>query len=143
MRQVTLFRLGTPAGFVTHAVPGLLRQQLLIASGPLLVNTAAGLVALTVAWRLMTPPHAWWSWPATVVLVWLGLSVLLEAWPSAGDARALCRVAAMQARGANPGVVLALPLAWALLGLNWTRQVRGHWLYAGALAWLARGLALG
>src|SRR6478736_4018077 len=40
VRRTVLFQVGTPAGFVTHAAPRLLRQHLAISSGPLLVSSA-------------------------------------------------------------------------------------------------------
>lgn len=134
VRQVVLFRVGTPAGFVSHAAPRLLRQHLAIASGPLVVSSALALACFAFG------VHLWVGrpgllWPLALLLaLWLGWSIALEAWPSAGDARALRQSATGQLRQCNPGALLALPLAWILLGLNLTRRLGGHWLYAALLA---------
>ncbi|MCC7106585.1 MAG: DUF3267 domain-containing protein [Chloroflexi bacterium] len=143
IRRMTLFRIGSPAGFVTHALPPLLRQQLLIASGPLFLNTSLGVLALVFAWRLATLPLTVWSGLSIPLLFWLGVSILLESWPSGGDAHALQRVAVAHARCANVLAVLVLPLAWLLLMVNLSRRLWGHWAYALAMVWLARSLAGG
>ena len=141
VRRVVLFRIGSPAGFVAHAAPRLLRQHLAISSGPLLVSSAVatGLLALAVH-LVRAQPTAWW--PGGVLLAsWLGWSVALEAWPSGGDAQALRRTAAAQLRQWNPGALLALPLSWLLLAANGSRRLGGHWLYAALLAATAWRLA--
>ena len=142
IRRIMLFRIGSPAGFVTHALPPLLRQQVLIAFGPLLLNSAVGCLVMIAAWRVIGARVSWWWLPLAALLSWLGLSVLVESWPSSGDARALHQVTVRHLRSGNVGAVLALPVAWLLIAANWTRRVLGHWLYAAAFAWLARGLAL-
>jgi hypothetical protein len=134
VRQVVLFRIGNPAGFVTHAAPRLLRQHLAISSGPLLVSSTLAALLFTLAVRLMLEQPGWW-WPGvTLLALWLGGSIALEAWPSTGDAQALLRSASLQLRQLNPGALMALPLAWALLGANATRRFGGHWAYAAVLA---------
>ena len=134
MRQVVLFRIGSPAGFVAHAAPRLLRQHLAISSGPLLVSSALATALFALAMRLaLGRPAAWWPF-AVLVAIWLGWSVALEAWPSTGDAQALRRSAAAQLRQWNLGALLALPLAWLLLVANRSRRIGGHWAYAGLLA---------
>lgn len=138
VRQVVLFRIGSPAGFVAHAAPRLLRQHLAISSGPLLVSSSLATALFAAATRLaFARPAAWWP-AAALMALWLGCSVALEAWPSSGDAQALGRSASAQLRQWNPGALVALPLAWLLLAANRSRRVGGHWLYAallGLAAW--------
>lgn len=138
VRQVVLFRIGSPAGFVAHAAPRLLRQHLAISSGPLLVSSALATALFVAATRLAFGRPAPW-WPAgALVALWLGCSVALEAWPSNGDAQALSRSAAAQLKQWNPGALVALPFAWLLLAANRSRRLGGHWLYAillGLAAW--------
>lgn len=134
VRQVVLFRVGSPAGFVTHAVPRLLRQHVAISGGPLIVATLLSTALFWLAAHLLaTRPGPWWP-AAGAIGVWLGGSIALEAWPSSGDAGALRRSASAQLRQFNPGAVLALPLAWLLLGVHSARRLYGHWAYAGLLA---------
>lgn len=141
VREFVLFRVGSPAGYVTHAAPRLLRQNLAISSGPLLVSSLiAGALFLLAARVSLTRPDPWW--PAAVLAAgWLGWSIAIEAWPSAGDAAALHRSATAHIRRLNPAALLGLLLAWTLQAANASRRVGGHWLYAGLLATAALRLA--
>ena len=143
VRQVVLFQIGSPAGFVSHAAPRLLRQHLAISSGPLVVSSLAAGLLFGAAGRLLAErPTPWW--PAGLLLAcWLGWSIALEAWPSGGDAAALQRSAQSQLRQLNMAAILALPLAWLLLLVHASRRLGGHWLYAGGLALVAIRLAAG
>ena len=137
VRQVVLFQVGTPAGFVSHAPPRLLRQHLAISSGPLLVSSALAATLFGLAARLLHDRPAPW-WPLGVLLgLWVGWSIALEAWPSRGDAQALRRSAGGQLRQLQPAALFALVLSWLLLLVDATRRVRGHWLYAVVLAGVA------
>jgi hypothetical protein len=141
VRQVVLFRIGSPAGFVTHAAPRLLRQHLAISSGPLVVASLLSMTLFFAVDRLIAVRPGFW-WPIAVLIgLWLGCSIALEAWPSGGDATALRRSVASQLRQLNPGALFALPLAWSLLALHTSRRLRGHWAYAGLLAFAAHRMA--
>jgi hypothetical protein len=140
VRQVVLFRVGSPAGFVSHAAPRLLRQQVAIAGGPLLVSSFLAAALFAAAARLaLAHPGPWWPAGALVGL-WLGWSIGVEAWPSTGDASALRRLAVQQLRRLNPAAMPALLLGWTLACANASRRFRGHWLYAALL--MAVGLRL-
>lgn len=141
VRDFVLFRIGSPAGYVSHAPPRLLRQNLAISSGPLLVSSVVAAALFVLAARLsLTRPVPWWL-AGVLVSGWLGWSIALEAWPSAGDAVALHRSAATHIRGLNPAAFFGLLLAWTLQAANASRRVGGHWLYAGLLAAAAAQLA--
>ena len=134
VRQVVLFRIGSPAGFVAHAAPRLLRQHLAISSGPLLVSTSLALLLFCLVGKLASQrPGPWWP-VAALLALWLGWSIALEAWPSCGDAQALRRSAARQLRAWHLGAGLAWLVACLLLAANAARRLRGHWGYAALLA---------
>jgi hypothetical protein len=134
VHQVVLFRIGAPAGFVSHAAPRLLRQHLVISSGPLLVSSTLALLLFSAAARFfLARPDPWWT-VGLLLSFWLGWSIALEAWPSGGDASALRRSAAVQLRQLNPGAAIALPIAVGLSWANAARRVGWHWLYAAVLA---------
>jgi hypothetical protein len=136
-----LFRIGSPAGFVTHAAPRLLRQHLAISSGPVLLSTVLAWALFVGAVRFgLKQPGPWWP-AAALLCAWLGWSVALEAWPSLTDAAALRRSATQQLKALNPGALVALPIAWLLLLLQASRRLGGHWLYTAALAIAALRLA--
>jgi hypothetical protein len=141
VRQVVLFRIGSPAGFVTHAAPRLLRQQLAIASGPLFLSTLLALSLFQLAARLVLLRPTPWGPTLGAVVAWLGWSIALEAWPSTADAQALARTARVHLRQFNVAALMALPLAWLLLGTCASRRLGGHWMYAALLT--AVGLHLG
>jgi hypothetical protein len=143
VRQVVLFRIGNPAGFVSHATPRLLRQHLAISSGPLLLNSLLALVLFGLAARLLTwRPGVWWPLGALLTL-WLGCSIALEAWPSGGDASALRRSALTQLRQFHPVALPAFLVANVLLLVHATRRIGGHWLYTLLLAAIGWRLASG
>lgn len=143
VRRVVLFQVGSPAGFVSHAAPRLLRQHLAISSGPLVVSSLAAETLFGAAGRLLLERPAPW-WPVGLILAgWLGWSIALEAWPSGGDAVALQRSAQAQLRQFHLAAALALLLAWLLRLVHASRRLGGHWLYAGGLAAIALRLAAG
>jgi hypothetical protein len=85
--DVRYLRLGNPSGFVIHEVPPTALKHLLIAVGPVMVNTVVGaLVALPAVFPVIylgagTPLHA--------LLLWLGISIAMHAFPSTTDAKAV------------------------------------------------------
>lgn len=87
VREVCYLRLGFPAGFVVHDAPTSPWKHLLIASGPLVVNTAAGFLLGLAALRAGGLPRL--AGPAEALLLWLGVSVALHAFPSLDDATSL------------------------------------------------------
>jgi hypothetical protein len=136
-----LFQIGTPAGYVSHAAPRLLRQHLAIASGPLIVSSLLSVGLFASGLRLsLAKPGSWWPL-AALMACWLGLSVALEAWPSAGDASALRRSAAVRMRLLDLVAPIALLISLLLLGVSRTRGLYGHWLYAVGLALVAARLS--
>jgi hypothetical protein len=114
-----------------------LRQHLAIASGPLVVSSLLAIGLFVSGLRLaLTQPAFWWP-VAALLACWLGLSVALEAWPSAGDASALRRSAALRLRLLDLVAPLALLVSLLLLAISRTRGLYGHWLYAAGLAVVA------
>jgi hypothetical protein len=83
--QVVYFQIGSPAGFVLHEIPPYKWQTIIIAVGPFLVNTLLGaLIALPAALPVFTLHNANLL---HYVLIWLGVSIAMHAFPSTGDAR--------------------------------------------------------
>jgi hypothetical protein len=81
------FRLGNPAGYVVHEIPKYPHQSLLIGIGPFLVNTIVGaLVAFPAALPVIKFDHAD---GLNSVLIWLGVSIAMHAFPSRGDAESM------------------------------------------------------
>ncbi|MGN6418157.1 MAG: DUF3267 domain-containing protein [Pseudobacter sp.] len=82
--QVVYFQVGNPAGFVLHETPQYKWQSILIAVGPFFVNTLLGaLIALPAALPVFTLNNADFL---HYVLIYLGVSIAMHAFPSTGDA---------------------------------------------------------
>lgn len=82
--QVVYFQVGNPAGFVLHETPQYKWQSILIAVGPFFVNTLLGaLIALPAALPVFTLNNANFL---HYVLIYLGVSIAMHAFPSTGDA---------------------------------------------------------
>lgn len=91
VRKVCYFRFGNPAGYVVHETPQSPYQNLVIGIGPFLVNTVLG--ALVSLPATLGGSHLADKSPAQLVLLWLGLSIAMHAFPSTGDARSIWQCA--------------------------------------------------
>lgn len=85
--DVCYFRLGNPSGYVQHEPPRKIYQSVLISIGPFLVNTIVG--ALIACPSILPVMQFEGGSPLDYVLVWLGLSISMHAFPSTGDANSL------------------------------------------------------
>ena len=87
--DVCYFRIGRTAGYVLHEPPPSPGHALLIAIGPLLVNTLLGaLIALPAAIPVLRLDT---SSPFDYLSLWLGVSIAMHAFPSTEDAKRLWR----------------------------------------------------
>ncbi len=159
VHQVVYFRLGNPAGYVVHSTPQRFRCQLAIVGGPLLANSvltyllfglavhkmpALDRVVDSLVWRFASAsPMVSGADPrlgdVAVVLacLWLGSSTAIHAFPSSGDARVLWTASGAQLRRRNLLAVLGYPVALVIWLLNLLKSLHLHWIYAGAMLWLA------
>ena len=105
--KVCYFRLGNPAGYVIHEPPQSPWANLLIAIGPLFVNTTVGLLiafpAVLGAFKFDTGDGI------DFFLIWLGLSIAMHAFPSIGDARSIWKTVTSHQNSVFVKVV-AIPL---------------------------------
>lgn len=85
--DVCYFRVGNPAGYVVHEQSALPSHQVWIALGPFLLNTALGaLIAAPAAIPVMQFDV---GGPLDYLLIWLGVSIAMHAFPSAGDGESI------------------------------------------------------
>ena len=105
--DVCYFRFGNPAGYVVHEHPVKPGQQIWIAIGPFLVNTViGGIIAAPAAIQVFMFEAAD---PVDFLLIWLGVSIAMHAFPSTGDAKTLRT--AMSEAGVPLGVkLIAYPI---------------------------------
>ena len=82
--KVVYFRMGNPAGYVLHEAPQRHWQTIMISIGPFIFNTIVGaLVALPAAMPVFKFDH---GGPLDYLLIYLGVSIAMHAFPSTGDA---------------------------------------------------------
>ncbi|TCJ12537.1 DUF3267 domain-containing protein [Flaviaesturariibacter flavus] len=85
--KVVYFQAQNPAGYVLHEVPESRMQSLMISIGPFFLNTLLGaLIALPAALPFFKFDNAS---PVDYVLIYLGVSIAMHAFPSTGDASAI------------------------------------------------------
>jgi predicted small integral membrane protein len=85
--QVVYIRIGNPAGYVLHEKPQNKWQSMMISIGPFFVNTILGaLIALPAALPVYTFENANIF---HYVLIYLGVSIAMHAFPSTGDAQSI------------------------------------------------------
>ena len=84
--KVCYFRIGNPAGYVVHEVPRNGWQNIKISVGPFLFNSIVGAV---IAAPGAIPVLKFEAAPLDYVLVWLGISIAMHAFPSTGDAKSM------------------------------------------------------
>jgi hypothetical protein len=99
------FRLGDPAGYVIHGPVDELKKSLLISIGPLIVNT---LFCAVICFSAVFPVfilNAQTYNPVIALLLWIGISIGMHAFPSNQDMNNfVANVAHARQRG---------PLLWA------------------------------
>ncbi|HTB25722.1 MAG TPA: DUF3267 domain-containing protein [Puia sp.] len=120
--QVVYFRVGNPAGYVLHEKPQYKWQSLMISIGPFFVNTIIGaLIALPAALPVYSFENANLF---HYVLIYLGVSIAMHAFPSTGDAKAILETLK------DPGTSLLTKIAgYPLIGLIYVGSI-------GSFIWL-------
>jgi hypothetical protein len=129
--DVCFFRVGNPAGYVIHEETENFNTAFLVSVGPLFVNSILCVVFCFPAFvpvRVFGRPD-----PISYVLLWLGISIGMHAFPSTHDAKNVWRLARQQVRTLNPLVLLSFPLVVAIYAANILSVVWFDYLYGFAL----------
>lgn len=88
--KVVYFQIGNPAGYVMHEPASKKWQSIMISIGPFFVNTIIGaLIALPAALPVFTFENAGLL---DYLLIYLGISIAMHAFPSTGDANTIWQV---------------------------------------------------
>tara|TARA_Y100001968_G_scaffold332199_1_gene389477 strand:- start:1512 stop:2039 length:528 start_codon:yes stop_codon:yes gene_type:complete len=86
VHEVCYFRLGNPAGYVTHEPSKKWTHNVLIAAGPFFINSAiAALLAFPVVLKIDFNTVSF----SGAILLWLAISIGMHAIPSTGDAKSM------------------------------------------------------
>jgi hypothetical protein len=133
--DVCFFRVGNPAGYVMHEDTDNFATSFLVCMGPFFVNS---LLCMLICFPAFMPVRVFGVMhPLSYVLLWLGLSIGMHAFPSIGDAYGLLQHAKKEISASNPLAVLTYPLVWIIYLANILRFVWVDLLYG-----LAIGLGL-
>jgi len=81
--------MGNPAGYVLHEAPQNKWHGILISIGPFLVNTLIGAIISFPAALPVFVFHR--ATPVDYVLIYLGVSIAMHAFPSTGDAASILK----------------------------------------------------
>jgi hypothetical protein len=85
--EVVYFQIKNPAGYVLHEIPRNKWQTIMISIGPFILNTLVGaLIALPASLSVFKFNNAG---PLDYLLIYLGVSIAMHAFPSTGDANAI------------------------------------------------------
>jgi len=131
--DVCYFRAGNPAGYVVHEHPPNPYQTLVIGVAPFLLNSVLGAV---IAFPAAIPVLKFEAGsPLDYVLIWLGVSIAMHAFPSTGDAATMRQALSRSifTRGAACGN--------SHCGIDLSRRSRFDVLAGLALRGLRRGIA--
>lgn len=85
--DVCYFRVGNPAGYVVHEDAYKVYKKVLIGVGPFIINTIIGaLVGMSVVLDVIYHEGGGFL---NLLLLWLGISIAMHAFPSTGDAKSI------------------------------------------------------
>ncbi|MEW6365383.1 MAG: DUF3267 domain-containing protein [Acidobacteriota bacterium] len=133
--DVCFFQFRNPVGYVLHEDVRDFTSAFLIAVGPLAVNS---LLCILICFPASLPVEVFSvESPLNYVLMWLGISIGMHAFPSTQDARNLWNHAKMEVKTMNPLALLSFPLVILIFIANILSVVWLDHLYGFALGfWL-------
>lgn len=133
--DVCFFRIGNPCGYVLHEETNDFTTTFLIAVGPFIINS---LLCMIICFPAVFPLRIFGVEDKTsYVLLWLGISIGMHAFPSTGDASSLYYQAKKAAAISNPLAIISFPLVVIIYIANILRFLWFDYIYG-----LAIGLGL-
>lgn len=136
VRDVCLFQLDDPAGYVIHDEPKGYVPTFAISAAPFLLNTAVAYTAFTIAFGILTTQSirslSIEYTAGVVALIWIGVAAGVHAFPSSQDTKNIWR--ATKRQWWNPLAILGIPLIALLLVLDKTKVVGSNYLFTGGVA---------
>ncbi len=122
--NVVYFQFKNPCGYVAHEPTERPLASFMISVGPFLVNTILGMLIVFPAAVVLTH-FSVYNNPLMLFLGWLGISILMHAFPSTGDAKVMIHSILK-----NPNVNLGIKILVApVIGLIYLGAV-------GSVVWL-------
>ncbi len=133
--KVCYFQFKNPCGYVIHEASENPWKNLIISVGPFILNTVVGAVILVPA-SIDLFKFSNYGNPLSLLLGWLGLSILMHAFPSSGDAKSLYE-SVIKNKSVN---LLAKIVVFPVIGFIWIGAIGSvFWLdliYAAAIGYL-------
>jgi hypothetical protein len=136
--DVRFFRFANPPGFVIHEEITDFNTAFLVAVGPLIANT---LLCVLICFPTYLPMRFFGVSSAfSYLLLWLGISIGMHAFPSTHDAHNLYQQAKRAARSANPLAILSFPLVAAIYLANALSVVWFDYIYGIFIGYYLPGI---
>jgi hypothetical protein len=111
--DVCFFRIGNPAGYVIHEPPRDFTSAFLISTGPFFINS---LLCIVLCFPACVPVKIFDRMdPFSAVLMWLGVSIGMHAFPSNQDVMQLWNQAKEAAQRFNVLAIISFPLILLIL----------------------------
>ena len=114
--DVCFFRFGNPVGYVVHEEVEDFTTSFLVSVGPFFINSLLCILICLPAYvpvRVLGLEH-----PLSYVLLWLGVSIGMHAFPSIQDASGLWHAAKKAASGGNVLAIISFPLVIVICAAN-------------------------
>jgi len=129
--EVCFLRFANPPGYVIHERAKDFTSSFLIAIGPFLLNTVLCLVICFPSFLRVRVFGL--GDPMSYLLLWLGVSVGMHAFPSTQDAEILRQEAAQAARRLNVLAIIAYPVSLLIYFANALRFIWFDYFYGIAI----------
>ena len=114
--DVCFFRFGNPAGYVVHEKIDDFTTSFLVSVGPFFINSLLCILICLPAYvpvRVLGLEH-----PLSYVLLWLGVSIGMHAFPSMQDGAGLWQAARQAAARGNVLAIVSFPLVVVIYAAN-------------------------
>ncbi len=127
VREVKYFRFGNPAGYVIHEVSDKFYKTFLIDVGPFIINSAVAILIFVILSRMP------FEGAIPVVLMWLGVSIGMHAFPSSHDAKVLWSESGKHIKNGNLMAIVGFPVSIMIRIANLLAIIWFDLIYAIAL----------
>jgi hypothetical protein len=131
--DMCFFRVGNPSGYIIHEEINDFTTAFLVCVGPLIINS---LLCIVICFPAFAPVHLFnISHPLSYVMLWLGISIGMHAFPSNHDAQNLFQHAKKAAKSLNPLALLSFPLVGLIMLANVLSIFWADYFYGAFLGW--------
>jgi hypothetical protein len=128
-------RASNPVGYVVHEIPKDFLTTFLISVGPFIVNSVVCFLICLPA--LLPMQYFGVKEPVSYVVLWLGISIGMHAFPSTQDAQGLWQHAKLAAREGNVLAMVSFPVVGLIYLGNIASMFWADYLYGLAIGlWL-------